>query len=122
MIKDKSILNNLNEIGKRIVEQQDNSPYIVDGSDGSILTENQLRKKIEKELSNEKIKKIKKILKKPKINNKPEFTIDISKPLTFIEPDNPNLIKQKEEFNRLIDEKEREKQKEYRSGLGAFFK
>ena len=44
MIKDKSILNNLNEIGKRIVEQQDNSPYIVDGSDGSILTENQLRK------------------------------------------------------------------------------
>lgn len=122
MIKDKSILNNLNEIGKRIVEQQDNSPYIVDGSDGSILTENQLRKKIEKELSNEKIKKIKKILKKPKINNKPEFTIDISKPLTFIEPDNPNLIKKKEEFNRLIDEKEREKQKEYRSGLGAFFK
>jgi hypothetical protein len=122
MIKDKSILNNLNEIGKRIVEQQDNSPYIVDGSDGSILTENQLRKKIEKELSNEKIKKIKKILKKPKVNNKPEFTIDISKPLTFIEPDNPNLIKKKEEFNRLIDEKEREKQKEYRSGLGAFFK
>ena len=122
MIKDKSILNNLNEIGKRIVEQQDNSPYIVDGSDGSILTENQLRKKIEKELSNEKIKKIKKILKKPKVNNKPEFTIDISKPLTFLEPDNPNLIKKKEEFNRLIDEKEREKQKEYRSGLGAFFK
>ena len=122
MIKDKLILNNLNEIGKRIVEQQDNSPYIVDGSDGSILTENQLRKKIEKELSNEKIKKIKKILKKPKVNNKPEFTIDISKPLTFIEPDNPNLIKKKEEFNRLIDEKEREKQKEYRSGLGAFFK
>ena len=122
MIKDKSILNNLNEIGKRIVEQQDNSPYIVDGSDGSILTENQLRKKIERELSNEKIKKIKKILNKPKINNKPEFTIDISKPLTFIEPDNPNLIKKKEEFNRLIDEKEREKQKEYRSGLGAFFK
>jgi hypothetical protein len=122
MIKDKSILNNLNEIGKRIVEQQDNSPYIVDGSDGSILTENQLRKKIEKELSKEKIKKIKKILKKPKVNNKPEFTIDISKPLTFIEPDNPNLIKKKEEFNRLIDEKEREKQKEYRSGLGAFFK
>ena len=122
MIKDKSILNNLNEIGKRIVEQQDNSPYIVDGSDGSILTENQLRKKIEKELSKEKIKKIKKILKKPKVNNKLEFTIDISKPLTFIEPDNPNLIKKKEEFNRLIDEKEREKQKEYRSGLGAFFK
>ena len=122
MIKDKSILNNLNEIGKRIVEQQDNSPYIVDGSDGSILTENQLRKKIEKELSNEKIKKIKKILHKPKIKNKSEITIDISKPLTFLEPDNPNLIKKKEEFNRLIDEKEREKQKEYRSGLGAFFK
>jgi len=122
MIKDKSILNNLNEIGKRIVEQKKKYPYIVDGSDGSILTENKLRKKIEKELSNEKIKKIKKILKKPKVNNKPEFTIDISKPLTFIEPDNPNLIKKKEEFNRLIDEKEREKQKEYRSGLGAFFK
>lgn len=60
MIKDKSILNNLNEIGKRIVEQQDNSPYIVDGSDGSILTENQLRKKLKKNFPMKKLRKLKK--------------------------------------------------------------
>lgn len=122
MIKDKSILNNLNSIGKRIVELQDNSPYIVDGSDGTIITENQLRKKIEKEIAETNIKKNKKKLDKAKPKNQINVKIDISKPLSLVDHDNQNLLNQKRELNRLIEEKEKEKEKEYRSGLGVFFK